>query len=601
MKKIISFLVFIFALALNFNFAQAVAQIDEGALSGDQTAIDNSPSLEDITVDDSNMPSYTEEINNFNSEIKINKDSSIDVKEIIVYNFGSLQKHGIYRDIPYKYNARGGNFKLRFSNIKVTDEKGNGYTYTTSKSGGKIKIKIGDADQYVTGVHTYVISYKVERALNYFKDHDELYWNVTGNDWLVPIKISQSKVILPESITENNIQVKCFTGTYGSTTSNCTASAINDNTVYYETNSDLYSYEGLTIVLGWPKNITTKPALSQIILWTLSDNWYLGLPFLVLILSYLYWRVRGKDPKGRGTIIAEYEAPDNLTPAEIGTVYDNRADNKDVTATLIQLAINGYLKIKQTSKSKSDYKFIKLKENVDLKNEFEKKLLDSIFDSGNEKELKDMKNKFFKDMQDIKSKIYNSVTTKGYYSKNPSRARFGLLFVLSMFAIFGSFIIGSMLVNFYLGVSVFISGVIMLVFAMFMPQKTVKGAETLEKIQGFKQFMMVTEKERLKFHNPPDMIPGLFEKYLPYAMALGVENKWAENFKDIYNQAPEWYEGYSTTGTWSAIALTNSLSSFSTSSQTTMVSSPSSASSGGSGFSGGGSGGGGGGGGGGSW
>jgi len=155
-----------------------------------------------------------------------------------------------------------------------------------------------------------------------------------------------------------------------------------------------------------------------------------------------------------------------------------------------------------------------------------------------------------------------------------------------------------MLVNFYLGVAVFLSGIIMLVFAMFMPQKTVKGAQILEKIQGFKQFMNVTEKERLKFHNPPDMMPELFEKYLPYAMALGVENKWAENFKDIYNQVPAWYEGYSTTGAWSAIALTNSLNSFSANSQTTMASAPSGD---GSGFSGGGSGGGGGGGGGGSW
>jgi uncharacterized membrane protein len=152
-----------------------------------------------------------------------------------------------------------------------------------------------------------------------------------------------------------------------------------------------------------------------------------------------------------------------------------------------------------------------------------------------------------------------------------------------------------------LGAAIFISGIIMFIFSMFMAQKTVKGTKTLEKILGFKEFLQVTEKERLKFHNPPKMVPEVFEKFLPYAMVLGVENKWADNFKNIYNQEPSWYEGYSN-HTFSAVLLANSLHNFSSSSQSVFVSQPhSSASGGGSGFSGGGSGGGFGGGGGGSW
>lgn len=604
MKKIIILLFSALIFGFSFICVQAVAKVDEESVISENNKETNTENTgEDVlkdTTDKIDYSNYTEEIESFNVNLEINKNSSINIEENITYNFNDLERHGIYRDITYKYKARGGNYKLRISNIDVVDEQGNNYNFKTSKSGDDIRIKIGDADKYVTGIKTYVISYTVQRAINYFDNHDELYWNVTGVGWQVPIGSSQAEIKLPEGVSQDDLQLKCFTGGYGSTDEHCSKEIINEKTVLFRSDNDLSYYEGLTIVLGWPKGLITEPSLQQKIIWIVSDNWYLGLPFLVLIFSFLYWRARGKDPKGSGTIIAHYEAPDNLTPAEVGTIYDNRADNKDVTATLIQLAIKGHLKIKQYGKGRKDYKFIKLKDGKNLKNDFEKKLLNAVFDSGDEKKLNDMKNKFYKEMNDIKKNIYKNITDKGYYSRNPKTAKFGLLFVLGFFAIFGSIFLGSFFSNFYLGAALLVSGFIMIIFSMFMSQKTIKGAKTLEKIKGFKEFLKVTEKERLKFHNPPDMIPELFEKYLPYAMVLGVENKWAQNFKNIYEKSPDWYEGYNT-NTWTALALVNSLSSFSTNSQSVMASAPSSASGGGSGFSGGGAGGGFGGGGGGSW
>ena len=128
----------------------------------------------------------TERIDNFDVTIKMNADASIDVTEQIDYNFGSLQKHGIYRDIPVKYQARGGSYSLRISDISVADEMGAAYDFGVSDKGSEKEIKIGNADALVTGSKVYIIRYKIKRAINYFDDHDELYWNATGNEWTVP-------------------------------------------------------------------------------------------------------------------------------------------------------------------------------------------------------------------------------------------------------------------------------------------------------------------------------------------------------------------------------------------------------------------------------
>src|SRR3989337_4157180 len=147
-----------------------------------------------------------EKINSFDAEIKINADASINISERIEYDFGSAQKHGIFRDIPIKYQARGGNFALRISNISVADVNGAPYRFTTSYPGDNIQIKIGDPNVEITGRHIYIINYTIKRAINFFNDHDELYWNITGNDWPVAIGSPTAKIILPQKIAIADIQ-----------------------------------------------------------------------------------------------------------------------------------------------------------------------------------------------------------------------------------------------------------------------------------------------------------------------------------------------------------------------------------------------------------
>ncbi len=318
--------------------------------------------------------------------------------------------------------------------------------------------------------------------------------------------------------------------------------------------------------------------------------------------------LKGRDPEGKGTVIPQFEAPNNLTPAEVGTILDEKADNKDITANIINLAVSGYIKIirkeKEKFMSKSvDYVLEKLKEGTDLKN-FDKKLMKYLFSSGkNSVKLSEISQNSLVGIDEIKKEIYSSVLNKGYFHGNPNAIRGKYLLLGAATVIFG-FIAGSWMESSFAIAGFAISGVIISLFSYVMPAKTLEGVETIGYILGLKLYMEVAEKDRMNFHNAPEKNPEHFEKLLPYAIVLGVEKKWAKQFEGIYNKQPDWYSD-SSGGAFNALIFASSLNSFSNSANyylsNASYSSMSSASHGGSGFSGGGSGGGFGGGGGGSW
>ncbi|OGZ33896.1 MAG: hypothetical protein A2Y98_03460 [Candidatus Portnoybacteria bacterium RBG_19FT_COMBO_36_7] len=556
--------------------------------------------------------SAQEKIDDFDVEIRINFDASIEVKEQINWDFDNLPgKHGIFRDIPIKYRARGGNFNLRISDISVSDDNGVPYPYSISYPGNNIELKIGDANKLVSGQKIYVINYRINRAINYFSDHDELYWNATGNEFQVPIEKSSAKIILPQKIKAGQIQKACFSGALGSTIS-CSSITSEDapdiDSVSFEQIYELEPNHGLSIVVGWPKGIIEKPSAWQNIFYIVQDNWILVLPLIVfIIMTYLWW-TRGRDPKGRGTIIAQYDTPDNLTPAQIGTLIDEKADTKDISSEIVYLATKGYLKITRTENKgiifkHEDYLLEKLKESDGLA-EHEKKLMEALFVLGAKtKKLSELKNKFYKDIPDIKDKIFASLVAGGYFPEKPSKIR-GKYILLGGLILFAATLLAGLLGSAFGGLaiaSLIASGIIVLIFGLVMPVKTKKGVDAKENILGLKLYMEVAEKDRIKFHNAPQKNPEHFEKLLPYAMVLGVEKEWAEKFKDIYNSSPNWYYD-PTSRAFNSLVLIGALNNFNHSASAALVSAPGGAAGSHSGFGGGGfSGGGFGGGGGGSW
>ncbi len=552
------------------------------------------------------FPAAGEEITNYDVSVSVSRDSSITVSETISYDFGGLQRHGIFRDIPYSYSARGGIYKLRISDIAVEDGSGEPVKFSTSSESGVLRIKIGDPDEYVTGGQIYSLSYRVRRAVNFFEDRDELYWNAIGTDWPVAIKSARVAVNLPDS---QQPQIACYKGAQGSNRPCDVALAAKGGAEFSAVG--LGSGEGMTVVVAVGKGVIVQPAWWQNILDTVKDNLILALPLLTLIVMGWLWHKRGRDPAGRGTVVAEYEPPDNLQPIQVGTLADLRADNRDVSAEIISLATRGYLRITRIEKkrlllgSTTDYLLQRLREPSDLSDEFDRTLMDALFKKGEltadsaafgsatdaerlladarsqaggtsahiSIRLSELKNEFYKDLKTIKEQAYQSLVGKKYYETNPNKVR-GFYSGIGASVMIAGFWIG----NFWGGlgiVSLIASGIIIILFGLVMPAKTPSGAIALERTQGFREYLSVAEGDRIRFHNAPDKTPERFERFLPYAMAFGVEQQWAKQFEGIYNSQPSWYNDSS--GKFSAVYLASSLGNFSTAANASLASSPRSA------------------------
>lgn len=546
-----------------------------------------------------------EQIQNYQVDIKILQDSTLEVTEIINYDFGDNQKHGIYRDIPILKKSFS-ETQFEIYDIGVNDDKGNVYQKEISRKGNDLSIKIGSADEYVTGLKIYIINYKVKGAFVFTEESDNLFWNAIGTYWLVPIANNSINVFLPPGLSQKQIKTACYWGADNSTNkcSNTKHQIASDKTlekIIFKSQA-LKSSQGVTINLYFDKGIISQPPPPNIIIAFLKKYSIGFMPIFTFLLMFFIWYKKGRDPKGRGAIIAQYEAPKDMMPAELGTIYDERVHSKDISAEIIYLAIHGYLRIRRIQKdglfSKEDYELEKLKSSSDLARQYQKDLIDNLFSEGVDKVLmSSLKNKAYKWMMKIEAAIYVLVTEQGYFEKNPQKTR-RLYIILIAIIVIGvrafaeaAFSFSSNVAYiFFVFFSVIISIIIVISFGIKMPKKTIKGALAKEYILGLKEYINVAEKDRIKFHNAPAKDPQVFEKLLPYAMAFGLEKEWAKQFEGIYLEEPDWYvsgQGAS----FSAISFASSLSSFKTAAaSTTSVSS-----------SGGSVGGGGGGGGGGSW
>ena len=614
-----------------------------------------------------------ERILNYHSDITVFENAGMRVTEnITVRAEGNNIKRGIYRDFPTTYKDNYGNrYQVDFG-IKQILRDGNPEPYHTEDRSNGVRIYIGDKNTFLqSGKYTYSITYTTSRQLGFFKEHDELYWNVTGNEWAFPIDKASAAVRLPDGIPHSRITAEAYTGAFGSKAQDYETQINDDARVDFETTRTLAPQQGMTIVVGWPKGFVHEPTTREKLEYTLRDNRHLftALTGLLILLAYyaVMWSKVGKDPE-KGVIFPHYEPPRGYSPASMRFIENMGYDNTCFAAALINLAVKGYLTITEDDEKK--YTLAKTGKTEVEMSPGESALTKSLFSGSKSIHLVQSNHvKIGKAIEAHKKSLQNNyeklyfVSNSAYFilgiaitvivimaaflskgtATDPQALflvvwltgwTFGVIVLLkqvlsawqavthSVLYIFPAIFITLFSIPF-IGAEIFVTYqlaelasysmvfiillaiVINWLFYELLKAPTLAGRDLLDKVEGFRNYIELAEKHELDYRHPKGRCPELFEAYLPYALALGLEQQWSRQFADVLATAktgdtaysPSWYHG----SRWNSVNVGNFTSSLG-SSFTNAISSSSTAPGSSSGGGGGGSsGGGGGGGGGGGW
>jgi len=549
------------------------------------------------------------EIERFNVEIRIEREGSIRVVETIAADFTRDPHRGILRNIPYRYSRHGARFSLRMDLVSVTDENGEPHPYRAHREDGELRLRIGDPDVYRSERVTYRITYDAERAILHFDEHDELYWNTTGNEWPIPIEQASCRVILPDGLAASATRQTSYVGVYGSTSVGPEPILESNGEILFEAGQRLRPGQGLTIVVGMPAGSVESPRVAQKVGWFLADNGVLIVPLVTPLGLFLLWRRFGRDRGRERAIVVRYDPPERMSPLEVGTLIDERVDTRDITATLIDLAIRGHYRIEVETGPDGELTYLDKAATPppDELRDYEQRLMKKLFASGDRVELGDLEQKFYTVLPEIKKQVHKALVEKGLADKSLAASRngwMGLGFLVGIALGVLGFLAarGAPAENWPWPTAAILTAIQLPIAGYFMPRKTIKGRRAVEHIRGLEEYIDRAELEEMD----EAARRNRFDTLLPYAMALGLSKRWARKFKDLYDSPPEWYRAH-TAGTFTTAAMVTSLNSTADRLGTAVTSTPrsegggSSFGSGGSGFSGGFSGGGGGGGGGGGW
>lgn len=539
------------------------------------------------------------DIPSFDVRATVNPDRSATIVENIAYDFGSEEHHGIYRDVLVAYRDSDGNkHRVNISDISVTGPANEPYTYSFFNQGDAVRIKIGDPDAFVTGVVQYTISYTAHDVVSFFDGYDEFYWNATGLGWAVPIRETRATIVVPGT---SEMQT-CFIGSSGSTEPCATITPMHEgrNETYFTAGRTLAPGEGLTVALRIRKGLVAAPSMTDT-LWSKAVYAAVLVPLIALIVMIRLWLTRGRDPRGRGTIIPEYDAPKGMSVAMMSEVLSGRVSAASISSTIIALAVRGYVKIIREEEktlgifTSTGYRFEKVRDADGALSPDEAIVHAALFKNGDSVSSKDTATgtALVSALADVQKDIGERVVSEGLYVSNPSTVIAVYVVVGIAIGIIGA-IMGTVLESLVVVISGVAAGIIVVGFGVFMPARTPQGAVVREQILGLKDYLQVAEKNRLDFHNAPEKSPELFEKLLPYAMVLGVSAAWAKEFEGIYTKAPAWYEGGSYP-VFTPVVFASDMDAMSSAVSTLATPASSGGGTGGGGFSGGGFGGGGGG------
>jgi uncharacterized membrane protein YgcG len=615
-----------------------------------------------------------ERILSFVSDVKVERNGDLLVTETIrVQAEGREIRRGILRDFPTKYTRRDGTRVQVGFDVQSVSRDGADETFATENLSNGVRVRIGRADRFLnTGPHTYVITYRTTRQVGFFPDFDELYWNATGTGWTFPIDVAEARIALPEAVSFT--QSAIYTGPQGAQGRDATIVSQQPGRIVFRTTRPLGAHEGLTVAAAWRKGVVEQPTQAQLIQSWIEDNAHLAAAaggILVMLLYYaLAWFSVGRDPP-RGTIIPLFSAPEGMSAAAVRYVREMGFDNRAFAAALVDTAVRGHARLSESGddrvvEQRKSTNPLPAAEQAMVSRLFSGAVnrvtlvntnhlvIGRARDALSGRLSEDYEGRLFvtntawaalgmvASVAILVAVVLVAVHTLG--SEQGGMIGFGMMFTAPAAFFLGALFNGALqsgtgtrifviLFGFvFTGIFAFAgfmvamqnlnwvnalpaaSPIVILPLAIcafsWMKAHTREGRRVTDQIEGLRQYLGVAEEDRLEFLHPPEKTPELFEKFLPYAIALDVENTWAARFAGVLAAAAvagaaasAWYSGshdWANDPTGFASSLGDSLS------QTVASASTAPGSSGGSGGSsgssgGGASGGGGGGGGGSGW
>jgi len=591
----------------------------------------------------------SDRITHFNSTVRVGNDGNLYVQEkITVYNgngqpnpiygkdpsliaAGAMNneiKRGIVRAFPLYYVNRYKLFQNTTFELKEVLRDGRKEDRHTEKHENGILVYTGSSNIFLDpGKYTYTISYTTDHQLKLLKDFDELYWNVTGNGWSFRIDSVTCTVILPA--TAIPLSVRLYSGFQGETKEDgrYSTQTIGDSTVIvFKTTQPLLPKQGLTIAASWKKGLIKNPgtwAQLKYFIWNNQAVFFLPIAALFsFIFCFIFWLKYGRDPD-KGAIHPQFEPPAGYSPAALGYIYNQQFTNQLTAATIVDAAVRNKIKIdverdgllfkhNEYHITQSDGPEIPMVSSYEDFSSDVQDLIRTTIKKGKYNDELGSLNKAVENFCESNYKNKDGIIKKnykGFFALNNSFTTIpGLVCIVAgIWAFFGGLVPALRLKNFwqiaYYAAGIFLCWLVIKLFSKLMRAYNPAGRLLKDKIEGFRMFIAATDENRFDTMNPPKKSLELYEKYLPFAIALGCAIEWGKQFEEIINTAS--MDGDTISSFSRSLSNDRSFSSSFASSFSGAISSasspPSSSSGGGSSFGGGSSGGGGGGGGGGGW
>jgi uncharacterized membrane protein YgcG len=552
----------------------------------------------------------------FVSDVQVQPNGDLIVVETIrVQAEGREIRRGILRDFPTRYRRPDGYRAVVGFEVASVTRDGAPETYITEPLSNGMRVRIGRADRLLPrGQHTYVITYRTTRQLGFFAHYDELYWNVTGTGWTFAIDVAEARITLPQSVPFR--QTAFYTGPQDSRGQDARIVEQQPGRIVFRTTRPLPPRNGLTVAVAWQKGIIAPPTVADLARWWLTDNLPLvlgGCGFLLLLGYYVAaWNLVGRDPP-RGTIIPLFAPPNGMSAAAARYVHRMGFDDRCFTAAIVDLGVNGHLRLKGSG----DNMVIERRAGGREIGAPERAAHDQLFARRPSLELDQANHEILRAakaaLRDGLAHAYSGMlfNTNNVWSVIGAVGAilFALAVAITILLTYGeqegvpiiiAIVIGMVSMAIAAGaiaawlsgsairLSIIIAVVVVIgldavavlilmgtvahwvdmlavvppvlaaglaAFAFYLLKApTRQGRRVMDAIEGFRQYLGVAEEERLQFLHPPEKTPQLFEKFLPHAIALDVENAWAQRFAGVLaaagaaaHEASTWYSVTSST------------------------------------------------------